>query len=710
MIALVGNPNTGKSTLFNGITSGRRAKISNITGTTVSGLVGPLELDGQIHDCLDIPGTYSLAGRSPEEWVATRAILGLDGKPPPEAIVLLADAVRLERSLYLALQALELNIPMVVAVNLMDEARNQGLTVDLEAISRDLGVPVVGISARNGDGLDALRTALAQVIADPAAHISSPRHGWSPELTTTLDRVTALLPDRLARHGRALAGVILLSLDDPGAKPDPDIPVDAIRELLADSDDLVVELIQTRYRWLDAHSPGWRDAPVQSGATLSDRMDAVVLHPIAGTALFFAVMGLIFTALFAWADPFISLIEQLFGAIGLQVAAAFGPAPSPMMEILRDFIVEGLIGGVGAILVFLPQIALLFFFIGLLEDSGYLARAAHLVDRVLRLAGLPGRAFVPLLSGYACAVPAIMATRSMPRFRDRLLTMMVIPLTSCSARLPVYTLIISALFPVAIEGFPLPIQPLALLSMYVFSTVVTILASIVLGRLMLHAEETAEFIELVPYRMPSLRVVLGSTWRNAKHFVEEAGGVILIATIVLWAALYFPRVDGTDLLTPEVVAEAQATGLDLDEVANGLALEQSIGGRVGKAIEPVIEPLGFDWRMGVGIIGAFAAREVFVATMGLVYGIADADEENEALRTQIATQRRPDGTKVWTPLVGMSLMIFFALAMQCTSTLAVLSKETRSYRWPAFVFSYMTILAWVGSFTVYQTGLWLGYH
>ncbi|MCB9675702.1 MAG: ferrous iron transport protein B [Alphaproteobacteria bacterium] len=709
MIALVGNPNTGKSTLFNALTSGARAKVSNLTGTTVDVLGGEMALGDQRVELLDIPGTYSLAGRSPEEWVAVRAMLGLDGQERPAGLVLLADAVRLERSLYLALQILELGVPLVIAVNLLDEARAQGLTVDVAAVARDLGVPVVGISARTGEGLDALREAVAALVADPSAHTPGPRHAWSPDLTTLLGEVQALLPAPLQAHGPGFAGIVVLSLDDAEARPAEALDVPAIRAACARHDDPVVELVQTRYRWLDAHAPNWRQSPVSDAHTLSDRVDAVVLHPVSGTLLFLGVMTLVFTALFAWADPAIGLIEDAFGFVGEQVGALFGEAPSPALAIVRDFVVDGLIGGVGSILVFLPQIALLFFFIGLLEDSGYLARAAHLVDRVLRLAGLPGRAFVPLLSGYACAVPAIMATRAMPRFRDRLLTMLVIPLTTCSARLPVYTLIIAALFPATIQGFPLPVQPLVLLAMYVFSTFVTILASIVLGRLALPATESAELIELVPYRLPSLKVVLGSTWRNAKHFVEEAGGVILVATVVLWAMLYFPRVDGHDLLTPEIVAQAEASGLNVDEVANGLALEQSIGGRIGKTIEPVIAPLGFDWRMGIGIIGAFAAREVFVSTMGLVYGIEDADEENEALRAQIADQRRPDGTKVWTPLVGLSLMVFFALAMQCTSTLAVLVKESRGFVWPAFVFTYMTALAWTSSFLVFQVGRLLGF-
>ncbi|MCA9571211.1 MAG: ferrous iron transport protein B, partial [Myxococcales bacterium] len=609
MIALVGNPNTGKSTLFNALGTGRTAKVSNLTGTTVSVLRGTLTVGERKVDLLDIPGTYSLAGQSPDEWVAVRAVLGV-GSERPDLVVFLADAVRLERSLYLALQLLELQVPMVVAVNLLDEARRQGLDVDLEALQRDLGVPVVGISARNREGLDVLKSRIALALQAPPD--AAPVHGWSPELTEALARVEAHLPEHLARPG--MASVVALSLDGD-ATPDPALQVESLKADLAGLPSAVTELVQTRYRWLDARAPSWRGRTIEVERTVSDRIDAVVLHPVAGTVLFLGVMLLVFTMLFSWADPFIGAIEGVFGSLGGAVSGLFGATPGPMATVLRDFLVQGIVGGVGSVLVFVPQIGLLFFFLALLEDSGYLARAAHLADRVLRAAGLPGRAFVPLLSGYACAVPAIMATRTLPRFRDRLLTMMVIPLTSCSARLPVYSLVIAAVFPATLAGVPFGVRPLALLGMYAFSTLMAVLASVVLGRLVLPADRGTSLIELVPYRVPSPRVVLESTWRNVKDFVQEAGGVILLATVVLWAMLYFPRVDGAALMTPDVRAEAVASGRDLAEVQKSLELERSFAGRVGHAIEPAIRPLGFDWKTGVGIIGAFAAREVFVSTL-----------------------------------------------------------------------------------------------
>jgi ferrous iron transport protein B len=392
-------------------------------------------------------------------------------------------------------------------------------------------------------------------------------------------------------------------------------------------------------------------------------------------------------------------MDSLIGAV---------PSASSLLTVLRDLLVDGVIGGVGGVLVFLPQVALLFLFLAIIEDCGYLARAAHLADRVLRAAGLPGRAFVPVLSGYACAVPAILATRTMPRFRDRLLTMLVIPLTSCSARLPVYTLLIAALFPPVALGW-LPVRPLALAGMYLFSTALAVSASVLIGNLVLRDRQESVLLELPPYRLPDPSVVLRVVWSRCKDFVREAGGIILMATIAIWALLYFPRYEPGDLLPPEEIAATLARGEDPAEVAAPLALERSWGGRLGHLIEPAIEPLGYDWRIGIGLLGAFAAREVFVATMGVVYGIGDdVDEESEPLRDKLRTDTRTDGSLTYTPLVGVSLMVFFAIALQCLSTLAVLRKESGGWWWPTVAFGWTLGLAWVSAFVIYQGGRLLG--
>lgn len=701
-VVVAGNPNAGKSTLFNALTGGQ-AQTGNFPGTTVSSLTGRLRLrDGTHVELVDVPGTYSLSATSPDERVAIDAVLGLGRAPPPDAVVLVVDAPRLMRSLYLVVQVLELGVPVVVAVNLMDEARGEGLDVRLDALAEALGVPVVGTVARSREGLGALVDALGRILAAPVA--PGPPVGFGPVLDADVAEVARALPHTLGAtddaRGAALARWVLMSADAEGHVPGLAEPVAAVPRVRARAAaagrDLDAELVATRYAWIDAREAAFLGRPPVRQVTLTERIDRLVLHPVLGTALFAVVMGLAFMALFAWADPLIGLVEAAFEAVGGLVATVFdavagvAPAVAGPLRILRDLTVDGLVGGVGSILVFLPQIGLLFLFLAVLEDSGYLARAAHLADRVLRAAGLPGRAFVPLLSGYACAVPAILATRTMPRFRDRLVTMLVLPLTSCSARLPVYTLLIAALFPATVAGF-VPLQPLALAGMYLLSTAAAVLASLVVGRTVLPQGAEPALLELPPYRIPDPRVVLGAVVQRCTDFVREAGGIILVATVLLWGLLYFPRHEPAPGTAPEVAAEAQ--------------LEQSFAGRLGHAIEPAIAPLGFDWRMGIGILGAFAAREVFVTTMGVVYGVGDgADEGSTALRDRIREDRRADGSPTYTPLVGLSLMVFFALALQCLSTLAVLRKETGGWRWPVAVFAWNGALAWVSSFLVYQGG------
>ena len=726
LVAIAGNPNTGKTTIFNRLT-GARAKVGNYPGITVDRHEGSMELAGGKRARLfDVPGSYSFSSRSEEERIALHAICGLPPHEAPDAVVVVVDATQLRRGLYLGLQVLETRTPTVVALNMIDETERAGVQVDARALERELGVPVVEVVAIRGEGLDDLSRAIDAVVATPER--GAPGARWSPEdplLEADVERVAGAAPDEWlgerrsedAERRRALALWALLSLDEDDELADVPAPLRAAvagRRKLAEASgrDLDLEVVGGRYGWIDARLGHFlRRVGERRGAT--ERVDAVLLNPLLGFALFLVLMGVVFQSLFSWSDPAIGLVETAFEALAGGVRAVL-PA-----SLFREFVTEGLIAGVGSVLVFLPQILLLFLFVALMEDSGYMARVAFLMDRIMRTLGLHGRAFVPMMSGFACAIPAILATRTMERRRDRLVTMMVVPLMTCAARLPVYTLIIAALFPPSRVFGWLPVQGLLMVGMYVFSTVVALVAAAVLSRTMLRGPSVPPIIELPPYRVPDPRGVLRAMWEKGSVFVREAGTVILACTVGLWLLLAFPRtapdaegfehrradIEAAGL--PEEVASEALTAVDAEE--EGARLRASWAGRLGRTLEPAIEPLGFDWKLGIGLIGSFAAREVFVATMGVVYGLGEVDEESATLREKIRAEMRADGRPVYTPLVGLSLMVFFALACQCMSTVAVVKRETATWRWPAFLLGYMTVLAWTASFVVYQGGRLLGF-
>lgn len=718
-VALAGNPNSGKTTLFNLLT-GASARTGNYPGITVERRAGPWRLPGGTEvEVFDVPGTYSLSARSPEEVVAVEAVMPSRG-PKPDLVIVVADATTLERQLYLTQQIVDTGVRVVVALNMMDEARRAGVQIDVDALGAAVGAPMVPVVAAKGEGLDALGRAAQDALGRPIA-------GREPEpvgggLAVEVAKVEAvfesLRPDDSPTERRARALWALLSLGDDELEA-----VDAeLRDVVASIHAAAVEqgrsldreIIEARYARIDEHMRAAVIVPDLGRPRWTERIDAVLTHPVAGALTFAIVMFLLFEALFAWSDPVIGVIEVVVNWAQDGVGGLLPEGP------LRGLVVDGILAGVGNVVVFVPQIALLFAFIAVLEDTGYLARVAFVIDRVMRGVGLNGKAFVPLLSGFACAVPAVLATRTIENRKDRLVTMLALPLMSCSARLPIYALVIAVVFQTQARiGGVVSVGALVLFLMYSLSISATLGAAAVLRRTVAKGPRPPLLLELPPYRWPALRNVVTSVLGRVNSFLVDAGTIILAITIVLWVLLTYPHDDLTSGRFAALRGDASATMsgellesrlAELGAAEAQAQLEHSAAGRFGRMIEPVIEPLGFDWRIGVGLIGSFAAREVLVSTFGIVWGIGEgADEASVPLRDALRDARRPDGTLLFTPLTGLALMVFFVLAAQCMSTLAVVRRESGSWKWPVFMFAYMTVLAYVGTFVVYQGGRMLGF-
>lgn len=726
-VVVAGNPNAGKTTLFNALT-GSNARTGNYPGITVDRRTGTLDVGPRTIELIDVPGTYALTARSAEEQVAIDEILPHD-RVGPDAALFVADAGALSRHLYLATQILESGLPTLLCLNMIDEARAAGTRIDTEAMSRALGVPVVAVSARTGEGLPALKEALGRLLDAPSSAVvelalDAALASRLSDLAKVVDDVwpapRGFDPKRREARRAALTRWAFLSIGDDELTNVPTVLRTAVLHADRDESDrtpnglpMDERLVSARYAIVDRVVAA-SVTKTETATRASERIDAVLTHPVWGLGAFTVVMALLFQALFAWSEPLVGAIETIVAWLQDLARSVFPDGP------LGELITDGVIAGVGNVVVFVPQIAMLSLFIVVLEDSGYLARVAFVIDRVMRSVGLHGRAFVPLLSGFACAVPAIMATRTIESRRDRLVTMLALPLMSCSARLPVYALVVAIVFPPGTRtSLGIEAGAIALLAMYALSVIATLGAAAIMKRTVLKGAPPPLLLELPPYRLPQAKNVLRTVADRTWQFLSNAGTMIAAITIVLWALLSFPRDAASEAALDARAEEASAITseterdealAEIDHARAEARMENSLGGRLGRIMEPAIEPLGFDWKIGIGLLASFAAREVLVGTLGIVYGVGgEADETNDTLRERLRAARRDDGSVLFTPLTGVSLMVFFVLAAQCMSTLAAVKRESGSWKWAGFMLVYMNVLAYVASLIVYQGGRLLGF-
>jgi ferrous iron transport protein B len=686
-VALIGNPNCGKTTLFNALT-GLRQKVGNYPGVTVEKKEGTISSgDGHELTLLDLPGTYSLIASSPDELVVADVLLGrVNHTPLPDAVICVVDASNLERNLYLVSQIIDHGFPTIVALNMIDLAEASGIRINVRKLAEALGVPVIPTVAKKNKGTDDLRRALRAGLAPSSRALQ-----WSLPVPVQkeLDELSGLLTAR--HHFRPAAAqheaLVLLSspkaLESGHGQIAPEIRAHVLQDY-EKLDFLGVDrfsvFIEARYRWVKQVCAYAVTESARAGASTSDKVDAVLTHKIGGVVIFFVLMSVMFQMIFSWAEVPMNLIGAGFDALRGAVGAVIPPGD------FHDLMINGVIAGVGAVVTFLPQILLLFFFLSILEDSGYMARAAYVMDRIMSSVGLHGKSFIPMLSSFACAIPGIMATRTIENPKDRLVTILVSPLMSCSARLPVYALMIAAFVPqVSVFGvFSLP--GMVLISLYATGLVAALAMAWTFKKTILKGTSLPFLMELPPYKMPSLKSTGIHMWERGFIFLKKAGTIILGISIMLWFLATYPKIDH---------------GTPSDKLAN------SFVGRAGKFIEPAIKPLGFDWKIGIGLLSSLLQREVFVSTMGTIYNIQD---DNAGSMRQ-AMQRDVDpltGKPVFTALTAICIMVYYVLAMQCLSTLVVVRRETNSWKWPVFQFMYMSALAYGATFAVYRVGLMVG--
>ncbi|MEK6477951.1 ferrous iron transport protein B [Catalinimonas sp. 4WD22] len=697
-IALVGNPNSGKSTIFNLLT-GLNQKVGNYPGVTVDKKTGKTKLpDNTVAEIIDLPGTYSLYPRSADEKVVLDVLMHPEKEKRPDIAVVIADMNNLERNLLLFTQIRDLAIPAVLVLNMADIARRKGVNVDVNLLSRRLGnVPIVSMNARNGEGMDELKKVLSQDIVSQ----EEPFLDVFPLASECIAEVKHMygVSNYYEAYQWLQSAESLLFIDDQQQEQ-----IKKIRDSFGfQSNELQIRETTERYRKIQQILQDAISTPSTAQKhSFSDRIDRVLTHKVFGYLIFFGILFLIFQAIFAWASVPMDFIDYIFAEFSGWIQDNLPDG------VLTSLLAEGIIPGVGGIVIFVPQIAILFAFIALLEESGYMSRVVFLMDKIMRKVGLNGRSVVPLISGLACAIPAIMATRSIDSWKDRLITIMVTPLMSCSARLPVYTVLIALVVPSTRIWGIFNLQGIVLMGMYLLGFAAALGSAWVMKLIVRTKERSFLIMEMPAYRWPRWKNVGFTVLEKSKTFVFEAGKIIFAVSIVLWVlASYGP---GDDIAQAEQQLREQAENSNdlefLETLETEIAtsrLENSYAGKFGKWIEPVIKPLGYDWKIGIALITSFAAREVFVGTMATLYSVGEDFDDESTIIGRMRSERNPEtGEQVFRPAVAFSLLVFYAFAMQCMSTIAVVYRETKGWKWPVIQTVYMTVLAYVSALLVYQ--------
>lgn len=717
-VALIGNPNTGKSSLFNALT-GLKQRVGNYSGVTVEKKTGKWQLDEtQSVELIDLPGAYSLSAKSIDERIAVDVLSGqIEGERVPDLVIVVVDVENLQRNLFLASQAADLDVPMVIALNCWDVAERKGLKIDCKLLEQRLGVPVVPTVANRRRGVEELNAAVLWALQKRPKMI---RPSWPEPVRASLEQLRLELVDK---QGEALrmGELMRLLFDRESAvgsrlKTPPAAVANIVRSARESlrqggyNPDAAESLLRFRFLnplLLDIME---RQAHSQQQRSRSEGIDQILLHRFWGLCVFVGMMYIVFQSVYTWAGPFMGLIESLVG--GVQGLAAEALASTPM---LQSLVVDGMIGGVGAFLVFLPQILILFLFIALLEETGYMARAAFLMDKLFQWCGLNGKSFVPLLSSYACAIPGIMAARTIGDPKARTITILIAPLMSCSARLPVYLLLIGAFVE---PRYGPAVAGAVLFAMHFVGALLAAPLAWLLNRTLNKGRAAQPFImELPHYRVPRVQSIFWRMYESGKDFVVRAGTVIFAMTVIIWALLYFPRpahvpieiarqqgIEITESFDPAAVEDEVLEGFE--RLVNAAYLEQSYMGRFGKFVQPVFAPAGYDWKITVGVLASFPAREVIISTLGITYSLGgEVDEASTDLRDALQKAKWESGPRMGEPVfnlaVALSIMVFFALCMQCGATVAVIAKEL-NWGWALASFFGLTAIAWVAAVAVYQ--------